>query len=285
LQVSLEKRLSRGFSFGLHYTWSTLIDTASDFFSPSIAEGGVSQDPFDWSADKGRGSYDRPHRLAGNLVYDLPFFSKQKGTLGKVFGGWQVNSFLSFQSGAPFSPLNGSDPTGSGGAIRTSLFTDLDLSRMSVAELYQIESQLRANAEAQGRLIFSTTPASLCGWLPNPALPVTLFSAPRGRIICDAQRPRTLTFDYIGVLEGQRIGNAGRNILRSDSFKNVDIGIIKNTQLNEKVRAQIWVDFFNAFNWRNFGIPSGGITDPGFLDQWATDGGSRRIRLGARLVF
>jgi len=75
------------------------------------------------------------------------------------------------------------------------------------------------------------------------------------------------------------------NIMRADSIRNVDIGIIKNTQVAENVRAQLWVDCFNAFNSRNFGIPSGVASSPGFLNQWATDGGNRRIRFGARLVF
>jgi hypothetical protein len=73
--------------------------------------------------------------------------------------------------------------------------------------------------------------------------------------------------------------------MRADPISNVDIGIIKNTQVAENLRAQVWIDFFNAFNSRNFGIPSGVASSPGFLNQWATDGGNRRIRLGVRLVF
>jgi hypothetical protein len=53
--------------------------------------------------------------------------------------------------------------------------------------------------------------------------------------------------------------------MRADPIRNVDIGIIKNTQVAENVRAQLWVDCFNAFNSRNFGIPSGMASSPGFL--------------------
>jgi hypothetical protein len=101
LQTSLEKRLSRGFSFGLHYTWSSFIDTASDINPPSVAESNFSQDPFDRNSDRARSTYDRPHRLSGNVVYELPFFAKQQGFIGKLFGGWQLNSFFNFQTGAP----------------------------------------------------------------------------------------------------------------------------------------------------------------------------------------
>ena len=287
LQASLEKRLSRGFSFGLHYTWSALIDTASDVFSPSVAEAGVSQDPYDWNADRGRGSYDRPHRLTGNFVYEFPFFSKQKGIVGKLFGGWQVNSFFNFQSGAPFSPLNGVDPTGASGAIRPNVYTDLDVSSMTAAQLFQIEQQLRMQADARARQILSMQPQSspcMPRWLGGDPLPFTLFSAPRAHIVCNDQG-RDLVIEYFGILEGQRVGNAGRNILRADGLRLVDIGIIKNTQLSENLRMQFWTDFFNAFNERNFGIPSGAITATDFLDQWATDGGSRRVRFGVRLTF
>jgi hypothetical protein len=85
---------------------------------------------------------------------------------------------------------------------------------------------------------------------------------------------------------GQRYGNAGRNILRSDGINQVDFGIIKNTRFSENVRIQVRADMFNSFNSRNFGIPNG-VWNSGanFLNQWATNGGNRRIVLGARLVF
>jgi Carboxypeptidase regulatory-like domain len=288
LQISLEKRLSRGVSFGVHYTWSTFIDTVSEIFIPSIAESSVSQDPFDRRSDRARSAYDRPHRLSGNMVYELPLFRKQQGFIGKLLGGWQINSFFNFQSGAPLTALNGSDPTGASliTSIRPNVFTNLDVSRMSVAQLFSINEQLRTQAMAQAQQTFNSLSPGLCvpGWLPGPPLPFTLFSAPRARITCNGGQ-RLLAVDFNGVPEGQRVGRAGRNIMRADDMRLVDLGIVKNTQIRENVRAQIWVDFFNAFNSRNFGIPSGLASSPGFLNQWATDGGNRRVRLGARLVF
>jgi hypothetical protein len=81
------------------------------------------------------------------------------------------------------------------------------------------------------------------------------------------------------------VGNAGRNILRSDGLNQVDFGIIKNTRLSENVRLQLRADMFNAFNFRNFGVPIGALNSgANFLNQWATNG-NRRIVLGARLTF
>ena len=91
---------------------------------------------------------------------------------------------------------------------------------------------------------------------------------------------------FRGLDPGQRVGNAGRNILRADGIVNVDIGIMKNTRITERVRAQIRADMFNAFNLRNYGIPTATITaGANFLNEGATNGGNRRVILGVRLVF
>jgi hypothetical protein len=91
---------------------------------------------------------------------------------------------------------------------------------------------------------------------------------------------------FTGLSQGQRVGNAGRNILRADGVRLVDFGLIKNTHLTENVRVQLRADMFNSFNSRDFGIPNGSINSgANFLNQWATNGGNRRIVLGARLVF
>jgi hypothetical protein len=54
LQSSLEKRLSEGFSAGLHYTYSTFIDTMSEIFNVSRGEIAVAQDSYNRRADRAR---------------------------------------------------------------------------------------------------------------------------------------------------------------------------------------------------------------------------------------
>jgi len=254
MQTSLEKRLSNNFSAGINYTYSAFIDTASETFNPSNAEVAVAQDSFNLANDKGRSSFDRPHRLSGNVVYELPFFDKQDGFVGKLLGGYQVNSFFSIQSGAPFTVLNGEDPAAAllgidglvGNSIRPNLTSSTDLSSMTIEEI-------RAGC---GTAI--TAPASAVNRCPN------FFSR---------------------ITAAQRVGNAGRNIIRAQDFFNVDFGVIKNTRLGENIRFQLRGDVFNILNHRNFGVPEGRINAPNFLDQWGTNGGNRRIILGARLVF
>jgi hypothetical protein len=234
LQVSLTKRLSRNFSAGLHYTLSTFIGDVTDVFATSTSELARSQDSFDRRADRARSGYDRPHRLTGNFVYELPFYQHQTGSRGKLFGGWQLNSFFTFQSGAPFTVTLGLDAANTGNPIRPNLNTNLDLSNMTISEILA----------AGGANLFR------------------------------------------GLDAGQRVGNAGRNILRSDGISQVDFGVIKNIRLSENVRFQLRADVFNVFNSRSFGIPTAVLSSgANFLNQWATNGGNRRIVLGARLTF
>ncbi|HEX6622628.1 MAG TPA: hypothetical protein VF064_02865, partial [Pyrinomonadaceae bacterium] len=245
MQVSLEKRLSRGFSAGAHYTWSTFIDTASEIFNPSGAEVAVSQDSFDRSTERARSSFDRPHRFTGNFVYELPWFREQNGFTGHVLGGWQLNSFFTFQSGSPFTVLQGTDPAGAlsgisglvGNAIRPNINTTLPLGQMSVEEI-------RIAAGAAGAASF-----------------------------------------FAPVTAAQRVGDAGRNILRTDGINRLDFGILKNTRISESQRLQLRADFFNFTNTRDFGVPEGRINNANFLNQWGTDGGKRRIIVGLRYVF
>jgi hypothetical protein len=245
MQVSMEKRLSRGISAGIHYTWSSFIDEASEIFNPSPGEVAIVQDSFNRRADRARSTFDRPQRLAGNFVYELPWFREQKGAIGRVLGGWQLNSDFSFQSGAPFTPLNGSDPTGAlsgidtlvGSAIRPNALQPV--SGMSINQLFA----LRGTVNSNGNALFQTLRA------------------------------------------GQRVGSAGRNILRADGIHNIDFGILKNTRIGEHQKLQLRADLYNAFNTRQFGIPNATVTNAGFLNQWGTNGGNRRIIVAVRYVF
>jgi len=248
VQTQLDKRFSSGLSAGVHYTWSRFEDTASEIFNPSVGEVAVPQDSFDIAADRGRSSYDRPHRMTGNVVWELPWMSAQAGPVGKVLGGWQLSTFFTFQSGAPFTVLNGSDPTGAlagidglvGSSIRPMLNTDRDLASMTIEEV-------RA---AGGASLFRP----LCG-LPSP------------------------------TCVGERVGSSPRNLLRADGIGNIDIGITKNTRFANGQTIQIRIEMFNATNTRNFGIPDGRITSTNFLNQWATDGGARRTWVALRYTF
>ena len=256
LQLSVERRFKRGLSAGAHYTWSSFIDTASDPFNASVrGEVAIAQNSFDRGADRARSTYDRPQRFSVNAVYELPFYREQTGALGRMLGGWQIGGFFTLQSGSPFGPLNGSDPTAAlsgidalvGNPIRPNLNTNLPISSMTLKELQQ----------AGGSSLFTTL-------APCTRIGATSTCAP-----------------------SDRFGNVGRNVLRADGLGNLDLSVSKSTRLFvEGHKLQVRADFFNLTNTRNFGIPEARISNPsGFLDEGSTDGGNRRIFLGLKYSF
>ncbi len=254
LQLSFDRRFARSLTAGAHYTWSAFIDNASEVFNPSArGEVAVSQNSFNRRADRGRSTYDRPQRFAANFVYELPGAKLRHVAARHAFGGWQVGAFVTLQSGSPFSPLNGSDPTLAlggidglvGSAIRPNLNTNLDLSRMSIQDLLA----------AGGRSLFSPLPPCQRIAGTNTCTPVARF------------------------------GNVGRNILRSDGLGQVDLSLMKANRITERYQLQFRADFFNFTNTRNFGIPEARVNNAGFANQWGTDGGNRRIFGSLKFVF
>ena len=85
-------------------------------------------------------------------------------------------------------------------------------------------------------------------------------------------------------------GNLGRGTLRGPGLQTVDVSVIKNTSLTERLALQFRAECFNALNHTNLGPPnpivfSGNSVSPsaGLITTLATD--SRRIQLGLKLIF
>lgn len=104
LQMSWQKRMTRGFTAGTSYTWSKVLNN----FDVETSNQRV---PFDARIDKGYADFNRRHVLAVNYVYDLPFFSKGGGVAGSVLRGWQLSGITSFQSGRHMSVSGGTRST------------------------------------------------------------------------------------------------------------------------------------------------------------------------------
>jgi hypothetical protein len=123
LNVSLLKRASRGLTFKANYTYAKVMDLNSAILAPS--GGNEPPDvfsPYDLFLNRGVASYSLHHQFNASYSYQLPFGNGQpiggsaSGFLNMLIGGWQWNGIVTAQGGFPFTPLAGSNTSGTGDA-------------------------------------------------------------------------------------------------------------------------------------------------------------------------
>jgi len=104
LQISANRQVSRGLSFGVAYTWAkTLTNNPSDRSSAPY-------DTYNFRGDYGPADFSLPQVLVINYVYELPFYRSQEGIVGHVLGGWEVSGISSFETGFPTTIYQSLDP-------------------------------------------------------------------------------------------------------------------------------------------------------------------------------
>ena len=118
LQVTAEKRLSQGLSTLIAYTWGHGIDNTGTEFSGGYAPP---QDPRCRNCDRADSNSDIRQRFTATYTYMLPWgkgraFLSRGGATNLLLGGWQVNGFVTAQTGVPFTPtlLTSTTNTGTG---------------------------------------------------------------------------------------------------------------------------------------------------------------------------
>jgi len=98
LQVVMEKRLTKGYQFLAHYTWSKALTYDSDYYAinPKL--------------NYGVANTDRKHVFVLTSLVELPFgrgktfLGDVSGAADRIVGGWSLSATTTWESGLPFSP-------------------------------------------------------------------------------------------------------------------------------------------------------------------------------------
>jgi len=121
LEVDLRRSFAHGLQFRGNYTFAKNLDNGSAWnTSVSANTPAFVSVPSLPGLDYGRAATDLRHIAAINGTYELPFGRGRRFASGlqplaeRVVGGWSVSAIANFQSGFPFSPQLGYNPTGSG---------------------------------------------------------------------------------------------------------------------------------------------------------------------------
>ena len=287
-QVEVRRRFADNFMLTGAYTFSKLIDNASDVFS-SISSGFANQPTFQTPlilggdrAERAVSLFDRTHRAAFTYIIESPWFRDQRGPAGRLLGGWQLSGVTTFESGVPFTVFNGLDADGIGGSTGD---------RPNFNPAGQPGVRARPVVDAQGFITGYVNPDA--------------NSAP-----IDPSTARYIGLPaYVAGLAGSvsRTGNLGRNTERSPGLNSWNMNVMKRTRLTEATTLEFRTEFYNVFNHPQFGqgsaspfSPAGNPTgsnfiaatvntsQPGFFlvpNTSNSDNGGRVIRYQLKLIF
>ncbi len=227
LQVTLNRRMSRGLAFDLAYVWSHSMDDGSGFENSGFGGGGFggygsvrATNPFNQSFyNYGPSSFDARHRFVISYTYEIPAIHHFDNWVAKrIFEGWRMSGITTYQTGFP-----------------------LDV----------VDSGYRS-------LTCWAYTWTACWDVPNAKTAPT-YTDPRVSHIVNAVRGGTTSRDHywfdpntfarapIGVQ-----GNAGRGLLRGPGIANFDWGFYKDTSLTEQVKMEWRFEFYNLWNHTMF---------------------------------
>ncbi|HSS97985.1 MAG TPA: carboxypeptidase-like regulatory domain-containing protein [Terriglobales bacterium] len=113
LQVRFEKRYSHGLNFTGNYTHSHQTSDSDSGANPGLGSSlgtfGAVQDKSNLKAERSISANDTPNRFVIAATYEIPlgrgraFGKGMNRGVDAVFGGWQVGTFVTFQSGQPLA--------------------------------------------------------------------------------------------------------------------------------------------------------------------------------------
>ncbi len=247
LQIKLERRFSRGLYILNSFTWSKALDNGSQVLEEPNGNTGTPQNVYNIAADRGIGAYDQPFNNTTSFVWEIPFGR------GRQLGN-NLNPIVEAIAGG--WTLTGINTATSGQPINLRVPTSPVTNNLPT---FLGGVALRPNITCDPT---NRDPR------PNPTQ--GYFNR-----ACVSVPPATAPF-----------GNAGRNIARSDSFLQFDLGVHKQFALpiNDVSRLEIRAEFFNLFNRTNFQAANSDITSGAFGNITSTFP-ARQIQLAAKFYF
>jgi hypothetical protein len=242
LQVYVERQFAGSSQISLAYTLSkNLTDSPNDRTTSP-------QNSYDIRSEYQRATLDRRHVLVMDYVYELPFFSKQEGFVGKSLGGWQVSGIVTYNTGLPF----------------TATTSNLDYAGLGL---------INANPAARPNL--------LCD--PNSNAPHT--QQQWFNTSCFQTNPPNTGVGSTGLPNTP--GTAGRGVIDGPGTTRFDFTLSKYVPIRESLKLQLRGEVFNIFNQTNFRafVTNGtNVTNIGF-GQIGSVRDPRTMQIGAKIMF
>ena len=112
LTVSLNKRMSRGMSFRLSYTWAHAIDDGQDALV--AGQPATVQNSYSANSERGPSVTDQRNRLTIAMIEEPHLFDSGQTILAPVFNHWRISGIMTYGSGRPANAAVWGDPNRDG---------------------------------------------------------------------------------------------------------------------------------------------------------------------------
>jgi hypothetical protein len=276
LQTNLTTHSFHGVSANIAYTWSHNIDNTSEIYSTGSGGNTIAyaQNPLNTDiGERSNSALDFPNVASISFTYRVPDFRGGNSLLNRLTNGWQANTIWIYDSGQAYTDYQGisnGSPQINPDDVRTAeSYSDIpfEANFLGVDVARPILSNPKAPAGTLG--IYTDTTIT-----PATATTPAVFSAP---VLVDFKTGTPISPSAVRFIANNQLAanllidpypGSTRNILRGDTFNNVDFSVFKNTKISERVTFRLEVDAYNVLNRAYF--PSAGNT----LTDYAAPGGS-----------
>jgi outer membrane receptor protein involved in Fe transport len=305
MQTRYNGRLFNQLTLGAAYTWSKTLDNASEIFG--FGENAIAANPFDLAHnERGLSGNDRPHVAAINFLWDIPYWKEQRGFVGRLLGGWQLNGVYNLASGRPFTPSQFTNLLGAPSyqdVTFAATFAALDSVRPFAANRNAPRNSVGISDIDASFFYSETFVPSPTGFYDLAALNNSCRPDGTGCNFVPVT-PHDVRFILNGPgsakLFNNPFGTVLRNSERGPALNQLNLGLFKNARISEGVRLQFRAELFNALNHPNpgVGVAVEDTLPPALLEEAGLSGNgtgfndfrnmelsSRRVQFGVRIVF
>lgn len=308
LLLNLTTQGFHGLTGTASYTWSKLINNATDGFRSTGAGGSTvaySQNPLDPSrGERGLSGNDFPNVVGLGFTYDVPWIVKGRGMLSRFADGFMLSGIYRYRSGqvyTPYQPLDLDPNTGD------SSFCDGVFNSSSVGPFLDtcrlVVSNKKAPVNSVAYLNPYTGPQDPSTGLPTLDTPQYVVYGSDGYDQFGNYNPGTQTnpADNHWIINNQAYAlsvnnpypGSSRSLLRGPSFGELDATVTKTTQITERISVQISLAAYNALNQMYLGPGDANVANSDFTSNIFNSSGSasgntsgnRFLILGGKVIF
>ena len=258
--VSLKMNSWHGITLQENFTYSKALGTGA--FVQATSEY-TANDPFNLNNMYGLQNFDRKFVFNTYALIEDPWYKGQHGIIGHIAGGWSLSPIVAIGSGAPLYCNTNTDAQSFGAGDGANFF---DNEQCIFNSLNGTSAGVHNNVSGSGGVGLQNCATGPC--LNEFGNPATVFNNLRDPIL------------------GLDTGTGGVGVIRGLGYWNVDMRLVKDIKIVERVGLQFQYTLTNVFNHVVFYDSGLAVYSPATFGALTSQGNNpRAMQFGLRLTF